>query len=95
MTKEKFPFIAAALGCLLTFVVLKGSGLKDDGTTLIPLLTLLLVCEFGAIITAIGSYLGGKHYLNTRIISGHTAATFLCVVLSVHFLIRGILLWPH
>ncbi len=94
MTKENFPYIAAVLGLVLTIVVFKGSELRDDGSTLLPLLTLLLVSEFGAIVTAIASYLGGKHYFSTREISGYTAVTILCAVLCVQFVMRGFALWP-
>lgn len=95
MTKDNFPYIALILGLILTAIVFKGSELRDDGNTLLPLLTLLLVSEFGAIVTAIGVYLGSKHYLSTREISGHTAVTILCAVLCVQFVIRGFNLWPH
>lgn len=95
MTKENFPFIAAALGLLLTLIVFKGSGLKDDGRTLIPLLTLLLITEFGTIVTAIGAYFGGKHFLSTRKISAHLAVTIVCVLLCVQFVMHGLRLWPH
>lgn len=95
MTKDNFPIIAAALGFLLTLLVLRGSRLGDDGNTLIPLLTLLLVSEFGAILTLIGLYFGGRQFLATRTISIHTAATILCVCFFVHFLVRGFQLWPH
>ncbi len=95
MTKDNFPFIAVILGCFLTLIVFKGSGLRDDGTTLLPLLTLLLVSEFGAIVTAIGFYLGGRNFLATRTISSHTAATMLCGCLFAFFVARGLMLWPH
>ncbi len=95
MTKHNFPFIAAILGLFLTLIVFKGSGLRDDGRTFIPLLTLLLISEFGAIVTAVGFYLGGKHFLVKRAISSHTAATILCACLFVSFIVRGFLLWPH
>ena len=95
MTKDNFPYIAVILGLILTAIVFKGSELRDDGSTLLPLLTLLLVSEFGAIVTAIGVYLGSKEYLSTRKFSGYTAITILCAVLCVQFVIRGFNLWPH
>ena len=94
MTKEKFPIIAAALGFLLTLLVLKGSQQGDDGSTLIPLLTLLLISEFGVIVTGIGSYLGGRQFLATRTVSNPAVAALFCACLLIHFLVRGIQLWP-
>lgn len=95
MTKDNFPYIAVVLGLILTAIVFKGSELRDDGTTLIPLLTLLLVAEFGAIVTAIGSYLGARHLFATRQITSHTAVTILCAVMCVHFILQGFRLWPN
>ena len=95
MKKDDFPYIAAILGLVLTAIVYRGSGLRDDGRTLIPLLTLLLITEFGAIVTTIGAYIGGKHFFASRKISGHTVVTILCVVLFVRFVISGFRLWPH
>lgn len=66
MKKGNFTYIAAAIGFVLTIVLLKGCGLRDDGKTILPLLTLLLVAEFGAIITAIGTYLGIRRFLEEK-----------------------------
>ena len=95
MTRDNFPYIAAILGLVMTVIVYKGSELRDDGNTLIPLLTLLLISEFGAIVTTIGAYFVSKHFFATREISGHTAVTVLCVVLCIQFVIHGFRLWPH
>ena len=95
MTKDKFPLIASMLGCFLILVVFKGSELRDDGNTLLPLLTLLLVSEFGAIVSAAGVYFGGRHFLETRRISMSTVATICCGCLCVLFVVRGFQLWPH
>jgi hypothetical protein len=95
VTKDNFPYIAAILGLVLAIIVFKGSGPGDDGKTLMPLLTLLLMSEFGAIVTAIGAYFGGKVFLSSRELSGQTAVAFFCVVLCVQFVIRGFSIWPH
>lgn len=94
MKKENFPFIAVLLGSILTLIVFKGSGLRDDGKTLIPLLTLLLISEFGAIVTGVGCYLGVKHFFATKTISLSTVASLFCGFLFVVFISRGFSLWP-
>ena len=95
MKKESFPYIAATLGLILTMIVFKGSGLRDDGRTIIPLLTLLIVCEFGAIVTAVATYIGLKELIVTRKPTVITAVSLLCALLSAEFVIRGLQLWPH
>lgn len=94
MEKEKFPYLATIIGIILSIVVFKGSGLREEGRTVLPLLTLLVVSEFGAIVTAIGSYLGARQFLSTRKFTAITAMSLLCALLCCQFVIRGILLWP-
>ncbi len=94
MTKNTFPYLAGALGLTLLMVVLKGSGLREDGTTIVPLLTLLVVCEFGAIVTAIATYLGLKELFITRKLSATVAVGLACVVLCLVFVTYGLQLWP-
>ena len=95
MTKDNFPYIAGVLGIVLTIIVFKGSVLRDDGRTMLPLLTLLVVCEFGAIVTAIGTYVGIKDLFSTRKFTKATAVSLLCLFMSLHFILGGIELWPN
>jgi hypothetical protein len=94
MNKTTFPYIAAALGCCLAVIVRKGGASGEDGSTLIPLLTLLLASEFGAIVGVAGFYLGARHFLTSRKLSSHTAATLACAGLVVFFVVQGLSLWP-
>ena len=63
MNKNKFPFVALGIGLFMLLLVLKGSAIRDDGSTTIPLLTLLIVSEFSFFVTAVGAYL----WLGTRL----------------------------
>lgn len=95
MNKNNFPFIAAAIGFILTIVLLKGSGVRADGkTTFLPLLTLLLMSEFGAILTAIGTYLGLKQFFSTKKLSVELLLTVFCAFLCLQFVVQGFALWP-
>ncbi len=95
MTKDKFPYVAGIIGFVLALIVFKGSALQEDGRTAIPLLTLLVVSEFGAILTAIGAYFGIREFFSTRKFSLITAVSCFCVFLSIQFLVRGLQLWPN
>lgn len=95
MTKEKFPYIALALGLILTVVASQGSILQPSGKTTLPLLTLLVVCEFGGIVTAVGAYLGVKRHLAQGFQLLPALISLSCLILAIQFLLRGIDLWPR
>ncbi|MES9968999.1 MAG: hypothetical protein ABW092_03135 [Candidatus Thiodiazotropha sp.] len=94
MNKNKFPFLALGIGLFLLLLVMKGGETRADGTTAIPLLTLLVVSEFAFFVTAIGAYLGIKHMLAVGLKPLYGVITLLCMLLSVGFLWHGITLWP-
>jgi hypothetical protein len=94
MKKESFPFVASGLGLFLMLLLIKGSETGKDGSTLIPLLTLLVVCEFAFFVNAIGAYIGIKHTLTTKLKPLYAAVTLLCALLAIFFAWMGILLWP-
>jgi len=94
MKSSPFPYIAAALGLTLLLAVTKGSDTDPQGETLLPLLTLLLMSEFGLILSAFGVYFGIRQIRSTGFTSGYAVATVVCGLLSVCFLYLGLQLWP-
>jgi uncharacterized membrane protein len=95
MKKESFPFVASGLGLFLMLLLIKGSETGEDGSTLIPLLTLLVVCEFAFFVNAIGAYIGIKHTIATGLKPLYTVITLTCIVLAFLFAWIGISLWPN
>ncbi|MES9991626.1 MAG: hypothetical protein ABW098_06695 [Candidatus Thiodiazotropha sp.] len=94
MNKSNFPFVALSLGLLIMLVVMKGIQPQADGTTTIPLLTLLVASEFAFFVTAIGGYIGIRHIQATGMRPLYTGTTLFCILLSIGFLLLGITLWP-
>ncbi len=94
MKTINFPYIALSLSALLFLLVMRGSQINADGTTDIPLLTLLVVSEFSFFVTAIGAYIGLKHCLRVGFKSIYALASVLCLLLSIRFMLLGIELWP-
>lgn len=94
MKKDNFPFIASGMGLFFMLLVIKGSELREDGITLIPLLTLLVVSEFAFFVNAIGAYIGIKHTVANGIKPVYAAVTLACVLLAILFSWMGISLWP-
>lgn len=94
MKTYNFPYIALSLGLLLMLAVMKGSEMRGEGETALPVLTLLMISEFAFFVTAVGAYIGIRHSLSTGIKPVYTMITALCILLSVRFLFLGIDLWP-
>jgi len=94
MKTINFPYIALGLCAFLLLLVFKGSELNNDGTTMLPLLTLLVVSEFSFFVTAIAVYIGAQNIKAMGIKSVYTVVTVLCLLLSIKFMTLGIELWP-
>lgn len=94
MKTFNFPYIAFGLGLFLTIIVMKGSETGNDGSTLIPLLTLLVISEFAFFVTAAGAFIGIRHIRAVGFKFVYTAITALCLLAAVRFMLLGIELWP-
>ena len=94
MKTFNLPFFASGFGLFLLIVVVEGSKISDDGYTVLPLLTLLIISEFAFFLTAIGAIVGIKHARATGLKPFYLSITVLCIVLSVSFMVLGIKLWP-
>jgi hypothetical protein len=95
MKKFQLPYIASGLGLFLILAVVAGSKTGSNGTTALPLLTLLIMSEFGFFLTGIAAFMGIRHIQATGMKSAYVFITGLCVILSVTFLWLGIQLWPN
>ena len=94
MKFNNFAFIASGLGITLMLIALRGGQLTEDGSTALPLLTLLIICEFAGIVTGIGAYSGVMRIRDQGLSAVMVTLTGLCVVLSVSFLFLGLQFWP-
>ena len=58
MTNLSFPWLALGLGLLVAVGLAVSGAFSPEGTYKLPLLTMLIVNEFGFFVTAIGAGLG-------------------------------------
>ena len=94
MKKQAFPWIALSLG-LLVMVTLLGSGaLRPAEEYALPMLTMLIVNEFGFFLTAIGAGIGTSVLIKEGIRASLLITTLACIVLCVGFVLLGVRLWP-
>lgn len=94
MKLASYPYIAVVLGVLLAAVTGYGSGSGTGDAPAIPLLTLLVVAEFGFFVTAIGAWLGIRFARAMNWNRTYLALTAVCTVLAIGFAYTGLQLWP-
>ena len=94
MNKPNYPYIALGLGLFLLLVIITGGKTGSSGSTVLPLLALLIISEFAFFITIIGTYIAFKQIPNAGIYSIHTLMAACCLLLAICFLILGINFWP-
>ncbi len=94
MNKTNFPLIAFGLGLFLMGVLVK-TGAADPGAELaLPLLTVLIISEFGFIVMAVAVFLGGQTLAKNGFEIVLAIVTLLCGMLGVEFMLIGFAHWP-
>lgn len=92
--KRPYPWLALGLGLSLGLILFRFGALNPEGENSLPLLTLLLVAEFGFLVTCVAAGIGVRDLIR----QGARLATIivLCgnLVLAVGFLRVGLALWP-
>ena len=94
MGKLGFPWLALGLGLLVAVGLLAAGALSPEADYELPLLTMLIVNEFGFFVTAIGAGIGINHMLKDGMQPPLLMITFACAVLASGFLYLAIRLWP-
>ena len=94
MNKSNFPFIALALGLFLMAVLFKTGAADPDAELVLPLLTVLIISEFGFIVMAIAVILGIQTLVKNSFDVVLAVVTLICCMLSVEFMVIGIAHWP-
>lgn len=93
MNKATFPVIALFIGIFIRVVLV--TAISAESEPLIPLLTLLLMAEFGVILTAIGFFIGSKLILTTGFNLKIGLPTLGCIVIAIMLGIEGVDLWDY
>ena len=91
--KHSYPLMALGLGLVLSLVLLRfGTTTTGEG---MPLLTALLMSEFGFLVTAIAAGIGIRDLVK----QGRKTAMLLLLVgnllLAANFLRMGLVFWPQ
>lgn len=94
MKKSSFPFVALGIGLALMALLLVAGSPGDETRRVLPLLTLLIVSEFGMFLTGIGAWLGVATMRATGFRPAMLSITLACTLLAIAFLLLGIGYWP-
>lgn len=94
MGNPGFPALAFGMGLLVAAGLLLSGVLAPDADHALPLLTLLIVDEFGFFVTAIGAGVGINALLKRGMQWPLLLLVVGCALLAAGFLYLGIRLWP-
>jgi hypothetical protein len=93
VSRDKFAWLTLVVGAVL-LSVLVAAGTGESGFSL-PLLTMLLISEFGFLVTGAGAFLGAREWVRNGFRPGVSLVAVMCGLLSVWFAIRGYAIWEH
>ncbi len=94
MKTQAFPWIALSLGLLVMTVMLGSGALRPAEEYALPLLTMMIVNEFGFFLCAIGAAVGVKSIVNDGFRASLLVTVIGCTVLAAGFAWLGVLMWP-
>ena len=94
MNKSNFPFIAFGLGLFLMGILIKTGATDPAADLVLPLLTVLIISEFGFIIMATAVFVGGRTLVKSGFEIVLAIVTLLCGMMGVEFMVIGIGHWP-
>jgi small neutral amino acid transporter SnatA (MarC family) len=94
MKKTNFPFIAFGLGLFLMGVLIKTGAAAPGAELVLPLLTVLIISEFGFIVMAIAVFFGAQTLTKNGFEIVLAIVTLLCGMLGVEFMLIGVAHWP-
>ena len=92
--KLSFPWLALGLGLTVAVILVVPGAIDPASKPALPLLTRLIMAEFGFFVTAFGA----GHAIRTGLAQGFGFALLVliagCSVLSIWLMWLGISLWP-
>jgi di/tricarboxylate transporter len=92
--KDRFPWLALGMGLLIAILLLLAGALDTDQGPRLPLLTMLILSEFGVVVTAVGAYAGSRRLVQRGLDRPTLLAVIGCLMLSAGLATLGFRLWP-
>ena len=89
-----FPWLALGLGLVIAMVLISAGATGPEAGRSLPLLTLLMIAEFGFFLNAIGAGLAIRQLMQQGLNPGVILSAVGCAVLAAGFAWLGLQLWP-
>ena len=94
MNNLSFPWLALGLGLVVAVGLAVSGAFSPEGSYKLPLLTMLIVNEFGFFVTAIGAGLGINALLAKGLNPALLGISIADALMAAMFLYLGIQMWP-
>ena len=94
MNKANFPLIALALGLALMGILYKTGATDPETDVLLPLLTVLIISEFGFLVMAAAVIVGARTLMQSGFDIVLGVVMLVCGMLGVEFMLVGLAHWP-
>jgi hypothetical protein len=92
--KQSYPWLALGLGLVLSLVLMRYAGPGGEGEPRLPLLTGLLMAEFGFLVTAIAGGVGIRDLVKQGMDMRVVVLVAANLLLAANFVRLGLQLWP-
>ena len=93
MNADKFPWLSLGLGLTLMLVLMASGALQSVGQQRLPLLTLLIINEFGFFVTLFGAVQAVRQLMRDGVGLKRITLALGCGGLAAAFLWLGLALW--
>ena len=93
--KKSIPWLTLGIGLLLALLLLRFSPLSASSGFILPMLTALLMSEFGFIITAIGAGISVSDVLKQGVKLRPAVLLIGNLLLALNFMNQGLSLWAE
>jgi len=93
--KKSIPWLTLGIGLFLALLLVRFSPLNTNSGFILPMLTALLMSEFGFIITAIGAWISVRDVLKQGVKLQPAALLIGNLLLALNFINHGLSLWAE
>ena len=93
MQRPLYIWLATGTGLLILLALVAGGAFRPDAEQRMPLLAMLLMAEFGGIVTAAAAFFGLRQWVRKKAGIGLLLSGIASLVLAGGLLFTGVVIW--